>query len=105
MAKKTIYNRAYLRVNLIRPCEANKSDAELHFASEPWLSAAREAKRSVEQHCDVESVTIYAETELVCSFCGDSWTEESSEYNSGCCDKDEQDFQQKLSHASTKEGE
>lgn len=96
MAKKTSYKCAWLRVDLCAPYKYDRLE---------WRREAEITLKQIKRHCDVESITIEADIDVVCSFCGDFWTEESGEYNGGCCDKDEQDFQQKLSHASTKEGE
>ena len=37
---------------------------------------------------DVGCVALSADTENVCEYCGDVWTEKSQTYNGGCCDRD-----------------
>ena len=81
MAKKTVYNCAYLRVDLIEPYPADRKH---------WLREAEEVLKSIKRHCDVESVTIEADAEYVCGFCGYNWGEESDSYNGGCCNEDQQ---------------
>ncbi len=48
-------------------------------------SIASEIKRHVD---GIGPVTIETETAAVCEFCGNPWTEDDSEFNGGCCDKD-----------------
>lgn len=48
---------------------------------------AEQARR----HCDdVGAVEIECDVEHVCEHCGGDWTEQSSDYNGGCCDADEE---------------
>ena len=86
MAKKTIYNCAYLRVDLVHP--KSWINAGFCMTRDRWLDTANDMKRLIERHCDVESVTIEADTEDVCEFCGYNWTEGDSLHNGGCCEKD-----------------
>lgn len=45
----------------------------------------------IKRHIDnVGSVHIDFDQEYVCEHCGAGWTEKSSTYNGGCCDKDEE---------------
>ncbi len=103
MAKKTVYSCAYLRVDLTCPWVKWSNDPNV--IREQWLTAARDMKKSIERHCDVESVTIEANTDDVCQFCGRDWTEDNTVYNGGCCNKDEQDYQESISFAAAQEGE
>ena len=50
---------------------------------------AEEMVKSINRHCDeVERAYVEYERESVCSYCGHKWTEDSAEFNGGCCDKD-----------------
>lgn len=54
------------------------------------LADSEEIMRSILRHVDgVESAAIEFDYEHTCSFCGRDWTEDSDDYNGGCCDKDE----------------
>lgn len=45
---------------------------------------------SIKRHADgVAHIHIECDQEHVCSHCGASWTEASSDYNGGCCEADE----------------
>lgn len=45
----------------------------------------------IERHVDnVSSVYTDSEEEETCTFCGGIWTENSDNYNGGCCHKDEE---------------
>ena len=45
----------------------------------------------IKRHVDnVGHVYIDFDQEYVCEHCGSTWTEKSSTYNGGCCDKDEE---------------
>lgn len=39
---------------------------------------------------DVGSVEVEYDQSYACEFCGNVWTEESTAYNGGCCDDDEE---------------
>lgn len=44
----------------------------------------------IKRHCDdVGDVDIIYDTPCVCSHCGCKWTEDSPDYNGGCCEKDQ----------------
>ena len=54
-------------------------------------SYAEEMINEIKRHVDnVDHVYIETEYEAVCEHCGSGWTEEDSNYNGGCCDKDEE---------------
>lgn len=67
---------------------------------EPWLYRDRDAAfveraedvaKAIKRHVDqVESVSVEPEHEFTCGYCGARWTEDSTVYNGGCCDKDEE---------------
>lgn len=48
---------------------------------------ARDAKRHVD---DVGQIVVEHDDEDECEHCGSRWTEKSSDYNGGCCSKDEE---------------
>ncbi len=51
---------------------------------------AEQLAKQIKRHCDdIESVEIKTIEENICEFCGYGWTEDSAEYNGGCCDKDQ----------------
>jgi hypothetical protein len=45
-----------------------------------WLTATREA----------QNVHVVCDENMVCKFCGQSWTTDNDTYNGGCCDKDQE---------------
>lgn len=48
-----------------------------------------EIARQIKRHCDgFDRVEVNHEYEHVCSYCGAAWTEDSADFNGGCCDKD-----------------
>ncbi len=50
-----------------------------------------EIMADIKRHVDnVGSAHIEFDQEHVCEHCGSVWTEKDSNYNGGCCDKDEQ---------------
>lgn len=93
MAKKEIYNCAYLEVAIERPAW---SDGELRrlpsfrkINPKQWISAAKDVADQIKRHVDgVSSITIEPDTDEVCEFCGYNWTEGDSPHNGGCCEKD-----------------
>lgn len=60
-----------------------------------WESACKAIAEQIRHHVDGlpsehgRGVSIEWETSSVCEYCGSDWTEESTEYNGGCCAKDE----------------
>lgn len=54
------------------------------------LAKCQEILRQILRHVDgVENVVVRGSSP-VCEHCGHPWTESSSAYNGGCCDKDEE---------------
>ena len=54
-----------------------------------YLDICENIKLEVKRHVDnVFDVSVEFDTEYVCGFCGREWTEDSKEYNGGCCEKD-----------------
>ncbi|WP_458788912.1 hypothetical protein [Dyella jiangningensis] len=50
-----------------------------------------EIAKDIKRHVDnVSYVSVESDTDYVCEHCGSEWTESSSSYNGGCCDKDEE---------------
>ena len=57
-----------------------------------WSPSLDDIRKSILRHVDgvtKNEVYIVVEQNPVCSFCGDKWTESSTLYNGGCCDRDE----------------
>jgi len=45
--------------------------------------------KQVRRHVDdVATTYIVYDTNVYCSYCGKKWTEDDTNYNGGCCDKD-----------------
>lgn len=56
-----------------------------------YRQACNEIADQVERHVDgVGYVSVESDTVDECAHCGSRWTEDSSEYNGGCCEKDQQ---------------
>ena len=53
-----------------------------------WCDAASELEKLIARRMDDLKVSDRT-YKYTCSFCGSHWTEESNEYNGGCCDEDE----------------
>ncbi len=51
--------------------------------------SADECAAEVRRHIDNEGVSVEHDAEPICCHCGSAWTEDRSDYNGGCCDKDE----------------
>lgn len=82
MARKTLYNGAYVRVNVDRPFRRI-------LDSKDWYAAAKDLQKDIERHCDgIESCDVEFDMEEVCEFCGYSWTEGDCSHNGGCCEED-----------------
>ena len=48
-------------------------------------------RANVQRHVDgIGSVRVIADKVATCTHCGARWTEESPDYNGGCCDKDQE---------------
>ncbi len=82
MAKKTIYNGAYVKVSVEKPKWGQ-------ISRDDWYAAAKHLVADIKRHCDdVAACDIEIEVEETCEFCGYDWTEDDKLYNGGCCDKD-----------------
>lgn len=47
--------------------------------------------QAIRRHVDdVAAANVEWDTNPVCEYCGERWTETSEIYNGGCCDKDEE---------------
>lgn len=92
MTKKTDKIGVSLRVDpsLWRQLGSGKND-KLNASFEKDAQAeCQNIMDEIKRHVDnVQYVYIEWETEDTCSHCGGYWGETSSEYNGGCCDKDE----------------
>ena len=82
MARKTLYNGAYVRVNVDRPLRRDVTPRD-------WHDAAKDLQEDILRHCDgIDSSSLEFDTDDVCEFCGYDWTEGDSPHNGGCCDED-----------------
>jgi len=83
MGKKTLYNGAYVRVNVDRPFGRV-------IKPKDWHTVAKDLEKDILRHCDgIESSSVEFDTDDVCEFCGYDWTEkDDSPHNGGCCDED-----------------
>lgn len=62
-----------------------------------WRSAAETLMNEIKRHCDsFTDVGYELQYYDCCSFCGKDWTEPGDEYNDGCCDKDEDHYEQRM---------
>lgn len=64
-----------------------------------YKQRCQEIVEEVRRHVDnIGHVSIESDQSDVCEHCGSAWTEESNEYNGGCCEKDQaaEDDRQKL---------
>ncbi len=87
MAKKTIYNCAYLKVEVDRPGFYSKQPGR-----EDWRRVAEDLSTQIKRHCDgVTSVSIEHDVDEVCEFCGWPWTEKSDTHNECCAEDATQD--------------
>lgn len=60
-----------------------------------------EIANDVRRHADnVGYVSVEFDQEPVCEHCGHQWTEESADYNGGCCSKDEAAYEATLNAGS-----
>jgi len=83
MAKKEIFNCAYLEIALEKPRLREPTPNQ-------WIDAARTVLAQIKRHVDgVSSVTIQTDIDEVCEFCLCNWTEDDDSYNGGCCNEDE----------------
>jgi hypothetical protein len=61
-------------------------------SDERWKSACEDVADQIRRHVDginpKYGVSVVWKTEKVCEHCGSKWTEDSNEYNGGCCAKD-----------------
>lgn len=60
-----------------------------------WLRACEDIESQIKKHVDgVTHIRVRYDQENVCSYCKSSWTEDSPSYNGGCCDKDQETFEE-----------
>ncbi len=43
----------------------------------------------IRRHCDHGGVAVLSDDDSRCEHCNSRWTEKRTDYNGGCCDKDE----------------
>lgn len=92
MAKKTLYNGAYVRVNVDSPFGKNVTPRD-------WYDVAKDLEHDIKRHCDgIDSSSVEFDTDDVCEFCGYDWTEGDSPHN-GCCDDDDTQVLEKANKA------
>ncbi len=81
MGKKTLYNGAYVRVNVDRPFRRELTPRD-------WHDAAKDLEQNIKRHCDgIDSTSIEFDTDDVCEFCGHDWTEIGDDCNE-CCEEE-----------------
>lgn len=87
--KKTVYSNHRVEVfpvidRYMWPASVSDEDAERKNIARSLETLVEALKR----HNDFESLAVRYDTDEVCAHCGRPWTEESTTYNGGCCDKD-----------------
>ena len=95
MARTENITGGYVRVELRRAGDfgfasiggITRSNDEMRADLERLATAIR--KRVDKFEDERGDVFVEIEREAVCSHCGNCWTEDSTEYNGGCCDADE----------------
>lgn len=88
--KKTVYSNHRVEVfpvidRYLWPANVSTEEAERKNIAKSLENLVAALKR----HNDFERLAIRYDTHEVCVHCGSLWTEESTTYNGGCCDKDE----------------
>lgn len=54
-----------------------------------WRAACEAVLHDIRRHVDgVQSMAMNVDRVSICSYCGRNWTEESDDFNGGCCDED-----------------
>lgn len=71
-----------------------------------WLTASKKSdaqitcehiEKAIKKHVDdVSYIEIEFDVPQACEHCGGQWTEDSAEYNGGCCQEDEEAEQDRL---------
>lgn len=80
MGKTVRFNFAYLRVEIDPPISNDAFN---------WRRDARTISQDIRRHVDcIKDVKIIDDTDAFCEHCGYCWTENSNDYNGGCCEKD-----------------
>jgi hypothetical protein len=87
MAKKTEITDWHVSVRGVSQWWAVSEEQRLKFLKSTCEDIAKAVKRHVD---DVETAEVVPTIEHTCSHCGRPWTEDSREYNGGCCDEDEE---------------
>ena len=87
MPKKNVISDVYVRVEVEEPwLIKNKTPEEI---LKQKADTAQSVARSIERHIDgYENAYVEEDRMEVCSYCGKQWTEDDSNFNGGCCDKD-----------------
>lgn len=61
------------------------------------LSSCKDIAAQIKRHCDLAGeIAIKSDLQATCEHCGAKWTENCEEYNGGCCDEDERQWQESL---------
>ncbi len=93
MSKVTIFNHAYLTVELDDPMPWPRKDSDEELRKKAWLDLGRDVAEQIKRHCDgVYKYGVHVEADIhnLCEHCGLVWTEDGSAYNGGCCSEDEE---------------
>ena len=80
----------FVRVDPEKPWYRPKEDDPIEERLRVAERRCNEIVRSVGRHVDdIEGAYVQVDREYACSYCDNSWTEDSTDYNGGCCDEDE----------------
>ncbi len=82
MAKKIGFNNYRVEADVPKPWGGYKDDHKY------MMREAEELREQIKRHCDQEGATIVFDDAHECEYCGAHWSEDSDEFNGGCCDKD-----------------
>lgn len=87
MPQKFTNFEMYVRVDLQPSWIFREKDVEERLKDA--TRQCQEISAGIRRHIDdVEGAYIQIDREYECSYCGCEWTEDSSEFNGGCCDED-----------------
>ena len=84
--RKVSYENHRVTVYPESPWIATNEETRLRHLRELCADIAKEVRRHIDH---VGVVLVEFDTVKTCEHCGSAWTEDSAEYNGGCCDKDE----------------
>ncbi len=82
-------NKINFRVEVYSDTYRSRTMTDEEFEKE-CAKDCRSIEAEIKRHVDNGGVVVKYDTEKNCEHCGYAWTEESTVYNGGCCDKDEE---------------